>query len=211
MRSGLLPWRRLLPVWLPAVVLCLLSIVILIWQTSESGGRAALIRASIDELEAELTRLQQVRDRTEVERVAVAELGGQFQELYEGVFGDLEVRLIPILAEIGVATRSSGLLPGGYSYLAELDRKLGYTRFTVQFSVTGEYSQIRQMLAAFQNSEEFLIVDSLALAGEEEGAGRDLRISIRVATYLAEADPETLARLTGGIRVDEGDDGEAEG
>jgi hypothetical protein len=208
---ALLPWRRLLPVWLPAVVLCLLSAAVLVWQTSESGGRAALIRSSIADLEAELTRLEQVRDRAEAERVAVAELSGHFEDLYQDVFGDLEVRLIPILTEIGVATRAAGLLPGGYSYLAEQDRKLRYTRFTVQFSVTGEYSQIRQMLAALQRSEEFLIVDSLALGGEEDRAGRNLRVMIRVATYLAEADPEALARLTGGITVDEDDDAEAEG
>ena len=211
MNRALLPWRRLLPVWLPTVALCLIAGAALIWQTSESGGRAALIRSSIADLEAELMRLEQVRARAEGERAAVAELNGRFQELYDETFGDLEVRLIPILREVGVSTREAGLLPGGYNYIAEQDRKLGYTRFTIQYSVRGEYSQIRQMLASLQTSEQFLVIDSIGFAGEEDGIGRDLQISIRVSTYLAEADPRTLDRLTGGIKIDEGSDGEAEG
>jgi len=156
-------------------------------------------------------RLEQVRARAEGERTSVAELNERFQELYDETFGDLEVRLIPILQEVGVATREAGLLPGGYNYLAEQDRKLGYTRFTIQYSVKGEYSQIRQMLASLQTSEQFLVIDSIGFAGEEDGIGRDLQISVRVSTYLAEADPRTLDRLTGGIKIDEGSDGEAEG
>jgi Tfp pilus assembly protein PilO len=211
MNRALLPWRRLLPVWLPTVLLCLMAGAALIWQTSESGGRASLIRKDIADLEGELARLEQVLTRAETERAAVAELNGRFENLYDEVFGDLEERLIAILTEVGLATREAGLLPGGYSYLAEQDRKLGYTRFSIQFSVTGDYSQIRQMLAALQSSREFLIVDSIAFAGEEEGAGRNLQIGVRVATYLAEANPKTLDRLTGGIKLDGETDAEAEG
>lgn len=210
MNRALLPWRRLLPVWLPAVALFLLAGAALIWQTSESGGRAALIRNNIADLEVELVRLEQVRGRAEGERIAVGELNGRFEELYHDVFGNLEIRLIPILRGMGVATREAGLLPGGYSYVAEEVRKLGYTRFTIQFAVTGEYSQIRQMLAALQTSEEFLVVDSIAFSGEEDGAGRGLKISVRVATYLAEADQRTLDRLTGGITMNGEEDAEAE-
>lgn len=211
MNRALRPWRRLLPVWLPTVLVCLVAGAALIWQTSESGGRAALISNSVADLEGELQRLEQVRGRAETERATVAELNGQFENLYHDVFGNLEVRLIAILREVGLATREAGLLPGGYTYVAEADRKLGYTRFTIQFSVTGEYSQIRQMLASLQSSEEFLIVDSIAFAGEEEGAGRNLQISVKVATYLAEADPKTLDRLTGGIKRDGGEGGQNEG
>ena len=59
------PWRRLLPVWLPAVVICLLAAAAYAWQTSETGGRAALVRNSVEELEDEIVRLEQIRDQTE--------------------------------------------------------------------------------------------------------------------------------------------------
>lgn len=206
------PWRRLLPVWLPAVVICVLAAGAYIWQTSETGGRAALVRSRIEELEKEITRLEQIRDQVERERTAVAELNEQFEFLYGDVFGDLDERLTGILRAVGSATRSAGLMPHGYSYSAEEDRKHQHIQFAIQFSVIGDYSQIRQMLSALQSSPEFLIVEDIAFSGEEEASNRDLAIAVRVATYVAQADPKTLERLTGGItKAPEADDGEIEG
>ncbi len=206
------PWRRLLPAWLPAVVICVLSAGVYVWQTSETGGRAALVRNSVEDLETEITRLEQIRDQAEKERTAVAELNGQFEYLYGDVFGDLDERLTGILRAVGSATRSAGLMPHGYSYSAEEDRKHQHIKFAIQFSVIGDYSQIRQMLSALQSSPEFLIVEDIAFSGEEEASSRDLAIAVQVATYVAQADPKTLERLTGGItKLSEADDGETEG
>ena len=43
MMIDLRPWRRLLSVWLPTVVLCVVTASFYIWQTSESGGRRARV------------------------------------------------------------------------------------------------------------------------------------------------------------------------
>ena len=40
------PWQRLLPVWLPAVALFVISGSFYAWQTSDSVGRAAQIRST---------------------------------------------------------------------------------------------------------------------------------------------------------------------
>ena len=206
------PWRQLLPVWLPTVVVCVLAAAVYAWQTSETGGRAALVRNSVDELEKEITRLEQIRDQVERERTAVAELNEQFEFLYGEVFGDLDERLTGILRAVGSATRSAGLMPHGYSYSAEEDRKHQHIQFAIQYSVIGDYSQIREMLSALQSSPEFLIVEDIAFSGEEEATNRDLAIAVQVATYVARADPKTLERLTGGItKTPEANDGESEG
>jgi hypothetical protein len=207
-----LPWQRLLLVWLPAVALCLISAGVLIWQTSESGGRAALVRNSVEDLEAELVRLERIRSEAIRERDAVAETNAKFQHLYGEVFGNLDDRLTGILRAVGAAAREAGLSPGRYSYGAEDDRKLGLVRFTIQFAVEGEYAQIRRMLAALQASSEFLIVENIGFSGEEEAASRILRIGMRVTTFVTEADPQTLDRLTGGITLTaEEIDGQTEG
>ncbi len=206
------PWQRLLPVWLPTVIVCLLAAAAYAWQTSETGGRAALVRNSVENLEQEIVRLEQIRDQAAGERADVAEINQQFELLYGHVFGDLDERLTGILREVGSATRSAGLLPSRYGYSAEEDRKHQYIRFSIQFSVIGQYSQIRQMLAALQSSPEFLIVEDIAFSGDEEATNQDLAISVTVATYVAQADPETLRRLTGGItKPPEASDGEVEG
>jgi hypothetical protein len=199
MTFDLRPWQRLLPVWLPAVVVCIAAAVLFAWQTSESGGRRAQIRERITELEGELARLEALLDATGGDREWVAEVDRQFKNLHNDVFGTLDGRLTDILRAVGSATRNAGLLPGSYSYSAEQDRDTGFIRFSIQFSVEGEYRQIRQMLASLQSSTEFLLVEGLSLAGDEDPVSQELKISVRIATFLVEADPQQLQRLTGGI------------
>lgn len=197
MTVDLRPWQRLLSVWLPAVVLCLLAAVVYVWQTSESGGRRAQVRDRVEELEAELARLELLMQATGSDSERVAELEIQFASLHEDIFGTLDGRLTNILRAVGSATRNAGLLPGSYSYSASQDRDTGFIRFSIQFAVEGEYAQIRQMLAEMQSSPEFLVVEGLNLLGDENPVSQDLKITVRIATFLMEADPRQLQRLTG--------------
>jgi len=193
------PWRRLLAVWLPAVVLCALTAGAYVWQTSESGGRRAQIRHQIEDLEQEISRLEQMQQAAASDREKVAEIESQFDLLYNDVFGDLDQRLTRILRAVGSATREAGMLPSSFGYTAADDRDTGFIRFGVRFSVDAEYMQIRHMLAALQSSPEFLVVENLNLSGDEDPVSRELAISVNIATFLAEADAGQLRRLTGGI------------
>ena len=202
------PWRRMLVVWLPAVVVFLVAAVLFFWQSSDSGGRSAQVRDRVAELEAELTRLEALHQATGGDRERVAQLDEQFGSLYGEVFGSLDERLTSILRAVGSATRNAGLLPGAYSYSASDDTRSGFIRFGIQFSVEGEYHQIRQLLAEIQSSPEFLVVQDLGLSGDEDPVSRQLRINIRLATFVTEADEDQLRRLTGGItRAEGGDNG----
>ena len=191
------PWKRLLAVWLPAVVVCLLAAAVFVWRTSESGSARFRIANQVEDLETELVRLEQVRTAANADRERVAELEVQFAALYEEVFGSLDGRLTGIMRAVGSATRGAGLLAGSYSYSAAEDSRTGLIRFSVRFSVEGEYPQIRQMLAALQSSPEFLVVDALSLSGDEDPVTRTLDISVSVSTFLAEADIAQLQRLIG--------------
>ena len=200
------PWKRLVAVWLPAVMVCIAAAALYAWQTSESGGRRAQVRGQIDELEGELTRLDGLRTATTADRERVAELERQFSLLYADVFGDLNDRLTDILRAVGSATRNAGLLPDSFTYSASEDRQTRFVQFGVRFSVVGEYRQIRQMLAELQASPEFLVVENLSLSGDEDPVSRELSMTVSIATYLAEADAQQLRRLTGGIAGPAGGD-----
>ncbi len=208
MTVDLRPWRRMLAIWLPAVAACLAAAAFFLWQSSESGGRNSQLRNRVVELEAELTHLEALQRATGGDRERVALLDEQFSTLYGEVFGNLDERLTSILREVGAATRAAGLLPGTYSYSASKEQKTGFIRFGIQFGVRGEYHQIRTLLAELQSSPEFLVVQNLSLAGDEDPVSRELDIGIRLATFVAEADETQLRRLTGGItRAGGGDDG----
>jgi Tfp pilus assembly protein PilO len=189
----------LLVVWLPAVVLCLITAAFYVWQTSESGGRRAQIQNEIEELEQELARLERMQQAAASDRAAVVEINSQFDLLYNETFGDLDERLTRILRAVGSATREAGLLPDTFTYSAKEEQQTGYIRFGVRFSVQAEYRQIREMLTALQASPEFLVVENLNLTGDEDPIKRELAISVNISTFLAEADQAQLRRLTGGI------------
>jgi Tfp pilus assembly protein PilO len=199
------PWRELLPIWLSALVLGLASLGFFFYQTSDSVGRRAKLAAEIDELSAEVERLERLRELVVSDREEIGRLETGFQDLDERVFSNLDRRLTRILRAVGDATKEAGLLPGSYSYAAKEEKRLGYVRFGVAFQVVGEYAQIRQMLAALQASPEFLIVDGLSLTKAEDAASRTLDIGVRLSTYLGEADADRLERLTGGIVAAEGE------
>ena len=199
MKFDLRPWRQMLPIWLPVVVLGLLSVGFFFYQTSDSVGRRATLAADIDELSAEVERLKALKELVVADRREVEELQAGFRDINDRVFSDLDLRLTRIMRAVGSATRDAGLLPGSYSYSANEDRNLGYVRFGIGFQVVGEYAQIRRMLASLQGSPEFLIVDALSLTKADDLASRELDIGVRLSTYLSEVDPDRMRRLTGGI------------
>ncbi len=134
MTVDLRPWKRLLAVWLPAVMACVATVALYVWQTSESGGRRAQVRSQINDLESEIARLDGLLAATTTDRDRVAELERQFSHLYADVFGDLDDRLTDILRAVGSATRNAGLLPESFAYSANEERGTGFIRFGVQFS-----------------------------------------------------------------------------
>ncbi len=135
MTVDLRPWRRLLAVWLPAIVLCRGTGVL---RLADLGVRRA---ADPGPGPRPRTRGGARAARgpsraTGGDRARVAEPERQFATLHDEVFGSLDERMTDILRAVGSATRNAGLLPGSYSYTATKDSKTGFIRFGIQFSVS---------------------------------------------------------------------------
>lgn len=208
MRARGVAWRRMVWVWLPAVVLCFANVGLYVWQSGWTGGRYASVHNDFQRLHARAAQLQRLHDKARRERQDVATLNSGLNNLYGEVFGSLRARLTGILREVGAATQDAGLRPDRFAYDATTDKKLGLVQLGIRFTVTGSYDQIRQMLQALQKSPQFLTVDHLNIAGEEGTTSTQLQIAVHVSTYLAEADQALLQRLTGGIEEKERSDGQ---
>lgn len=201
------PWRRLLPAWLPAMVLCICGIGYFFWQSSGTVGTEVRLSERVGELRRELAQLRRIEERTRTEREELVELDAQLAMLYTDVFGSLDERLTNILRELEKATRAVGLRPNTFNYSAQEERDLPFIRFSVRFSVSGEYSQVRQMLAAVRQSPEFLMVDHIALTGEQDARTSAIAVSVEISTYLNQADMETVRALNRGWLPEGGTDG----
>ncbi len=188
-------WFRLLPVWLPALVLSIASVAFYWWQSSDSTGTGARLNAQVSSLEEGIGHLQELREQALAQQEQVSELSSELNSLSTQSFGSLEGRLITIMREVEAATRQAGMLPDKFGYSTNLDDQLPFTRFGITFYVEGQYSQVRQMLATLQQSPELLIVEKLTLVGEKEATSRKLTVSLSVATYLGKTDEALVDRL----------------
>jgi hypothetical protein len=197
MTGGWRAWRSLLPLWLPAVALCLGNVALYSWQSSGSMGRAARLKVELADLETSLVRLRRLQHEAAAERARVEGLNAELGRFRTEVFGNLDDRLTGVMRATGVAVSEPGMMPSQYVYSWTEKQELGLIRFGIQFSVTGEYRQLRQLLDNLQSNEEFLIVDHLSVSGEDQATSRELRISVGVATYLATADRQRLEQLAG--------------
>lgn len=206
MRARGVAWRRMVWIWLPAVLLCLANFGLYVWQSGWTGGRYASVHRDLQDLQERAAKLQRLHDKAQHERQDVAALNDGLNHIYNEVFGSLRARLTGILREVGSATQGTGLRPEQFAYDAKNDKKLGLVQLGIRFSVSGTYDQIRRMLQAIQDSPEFLTVDHISIEGEEGATSTRLQIAVHVSTYLAEADQALLQRLTGGI-AGEGADG----
>jgi len=198
MRERVLAWRRLLPVWLPAALFLILSIGGLVWLSGKTVGRQAQVTKDVERLEEQVARLQRFQSQASREREAVEKLYEGMAFLNNEVFGSLDKRLTPILREVGNANRIAGLRPGRFSYDAAKLQKAGLFELGIRFNVNGHYSQVVDLLNALRASPQFLVVDSVRLAGEKGATSTELKLGIHISTYLARADENLLKALTAG-------------
>lgn len=210
MNPRFLPWVKLAWVWVTAVILCLITIVVLVWQTSGPGGRQGLIKSQIEELRADISRMQHMNVQAADERFQVAETSAGLERIRREVFGRFEERLTAVMREIGTASRSAGLLPGGFSYSVVEVRGTDGLRFSTSFSVDGTFEQVRNLLTMLQNSPQFLIIESIGFVGEEDPRSSNLRIRLRVASFLTEVESERLRSLIEMLEFDRPGDEVAE-
>lgn len=190
-------WRRLAPWWVTAAVLLAANVAGYVWLSSTTVGRSATLRAERERLTDEVERLDELVGGAREDAEAARATGAEVESLRLAVFGRLDERLTRILRAVRNATRDAGLRPERYSYTADELEDLDLLELGISYTVEGDYDQIRRMLAGLQSSEQFLIVDAVGFRGEEDPRSRMLEMTIRLVTYVAEADRETLERLLG--------------
>jgi len=149
-------------------------------------------------LEAQKMSLEQARQS----RMAVEKRIRGFQAVEKDikwVHSDLwstpDVRLVALIIEINRLARQSQLVPRSISYSLEKARGESSlqmskgdrgTVMSISFSVNGSYQQVRRLLNLIEISKQFVIIDSLTLAGASPG-DQKLRLTIDLKTVFSES------------------------
>lgn len=102
-------------------------------------------------------------------------------------------RLAPMIVELQMLAKKSGLTPPGRNYNwseQQSGQTAGAETLSVGFRVEGTYEQIRNMINLIELSPHFIIIEEVSLVDASEG-GRNLAMSLTLKTlFRSEAERE---------------------
>lgn len=112
---------------------------------------------------------------------------------YDDVLSTKRQRMTAVQREIrSIATRFN-IRPENISYTRTFFKNDNIVKFAATLPLAGSYENLRAFISALEASENFLVIESVALADSKEG-GVILSLQIEVATYFFDNDvrPEDL-------------------
>jgi Tfp pilus assembly protein PilO len=102
------------------------------------------------------------------------------EHIYDDIWSSSDKRLTSVLTELYRLAQKSNLTVQSYSYNFEsADKEKRTTTMSVTYGVKGSYSQVRQLINLLENSDQFLLIDQIALSGEVAASDIQLRLTIR--------------------------------
>jgi len=121
---------------------------------------------------------------------------------FNDVLGTKETRMIQIQREVRSIAGSFGLDPETINYQREVLDKVALVRFQINVPLVGDYRNLRQFINKIEHSQNFLIIDGVALGGSKDG-GALLDLTIQLSTYFksTEIAPPPAAKAAPGKRA----------
>jgi len=150
---------------------------------SQTSGREAVVKRDVDRLREHYSRVMD--GRTSLER------------FYSDVLSTKQERLIGFQKEIrGIAQRFNINMDTISYPREEFANKVA--KFSATMPLTGSYENLREFIDTIENSQQFIVIESIQLANSKEG-GVILSLGIQLSTYFV--DPEIKEKdLPGGER-----------
>lgn len=190
-------WRRLLGLWLPALLLVLANLAVLSTYRFLLAGQAQLRTAKLERLGGELADLERGRDEVEA-LLAIAERNQQqVGELYDSWLSTQQKRLTRVLAEVRTLAQRAGVETSGFAYPEEVIEDFELVKRSIVFSVSGSYRQLRQFINLVELSDQFLILEEVRLSDRGNDTA-EVKIDLRIATLFVVETPAQAGNVLGG-------------
>ena len=187
-------WRQNLRLWLPPAFLFLLMVAFLSVFGLKFSDEAEVARSRLSRRSEQLDTVRAKRERAEstAEQIRASEAG--LADFYGRRLSSESRALTRIIAEIKDLCERAGIPPNSLSYGRDTVEGQDVFRRTITFSVDGSYAQLRQLINFIELSESFLILDQVALSGNDvEGP---LRISLKLSTLFTTNTPSVAADVS---------------
>jgi Tfp pilus assembly protein PilO len=141
------------------------------------GHRVDALTQNLSEISRRVGIMRELDQRFESEK-------GKVNTFYGDLLGSKEGRMIRIQREVRSIAASLGMDPESIGYTPTYLDKVDLVQFSISVPLVGDYRNLRQFISKIENSENFLIIDSVTLGGSRDG-GALLDLSIQLSTYFS--------------------------
>jgi hypothetical protein len=162
------PWYGRLKILAVLVVIVLADIGVLVSYRGFADQRVAALEEEKKDLEAKRDAAQQAVQRLDGSIKRLASLQEGLESFYYGTLGSRRDRLAPLIDEIHGITKKAGLVPDSIAYSEQAAP--GGETIRLSFSVTSTYPEVKKLLATFESSARFLVVDSFTIGVDQSGS-----------------------------------------
>jgi Tfp pilus assembly protein PilO len=111
---------------------------------------------------------------------------------YSDVLSTKQDRMTAVQREVREIAVKFNINPETISYAREIFEDDQIVKFSTIMPLTGSYENLRQFISAVENSDNFLTVTNVLLAGSKEG-GIILSLNVSLATYFFDPDIQPKA------------------
>lgn len=162
------------------------------WLSAFGSGarlRAADLDSRLSRARAESAEVSALLAAREKLWITATENRERVERLRRETFSSERARLTAVVREVKDLATRSGLAPSTIRYPEETYSDFGLSRRSIDFSVDGDYADLRTFLHLLELTPSFVTVDEISVSERDRGR---LGISLRLSTLFVEgesADP----------------------
>jgi hypothetical protein len=159
-------WKSRLPAFAVLGALLAANVVLLVAYNLFYDDRFRALVKEEQDLSARHDEARQALRKVEESQQRLVKAQATLEEFFSGTLGSRQERLAPLIEEIYRMTRKARLRPKNITY-SEADSG-GAEEIRLAFSIDGTYAEVKGMLAEFETSPSFLVVEGVSVGLNEE-------------------------------------------
>ena len=197
-------WREKRILLIILGLLLLGNVVFFLTYRVQYQSRLDEMSERLDQAKEQLDRTKRGRADAELALAAHRKVERDVQLVFDETWSTQPKRLTALIAEVKRLAVASNAVPKTLSFARQeaedknatrRSKNVGAREVTIGFSVTASYEQVRRMINLLELSNQFVIIDQIALA---QGEGNQLTLNLRIKTLFRD---ETAAAPAGGNRL----------
>ena len=197
-------WREKRILLIVLGLLLLGNVVFFLTYRVQYQSRLDEMSDRLDQAKDQLDRTKRSRAEAEMALQAHRKVERDVQLVYDETWSTQPKRLTALIAEVKRLAVASNAVPQTISFARQeaedkrttrRTKDVGAREVSIAFSVEANYQQVRRMINLLELSDQFVIIDKIALT---QGEGDQLTLNLRIKTLFRD---ETVAAPAGGNRL----------